>query len=543
MASKEEEEMLNQLNAFREDPTCITNTLNAFITGIKRLNPNLDTEKYERFKYSLETTPPTQPLVLNEDLCKVAKEMLNKYTSEDNFVLSGDKCEEYFPKDSLFPTEGATIAVTDLDRPDLTLIKLSCSDEDTDQMQKNNLISDEVTHCGISVKLEDEDEQIYALCLVLAKGPREKPYELSDKEKDIIKAINDFRKDPTSISPTLEKYSEAMQKLSPDSAAIEKYDEFKKSLEDIQPVKPIKVNDELCKAAKDFLENNPIEDDIVYGGDVCQNYLPKDKGFPTDEAAIVSTETDYPDLAVIKLNCNDFDDNNIIRDALKSDDISQAGISIKDKEGEDGDQTSQMCLILTKDQNEEKQEKPYVKKMVEMPKKEKPRKEPKGFDRPDTEEEKEFVKEHADGLGELWKAFKILDIDDNEQLRIKEIVEEMEFKGNDKSHPVLYRMMNELNDGRKYVTWPQFAKHFWDSLGDKETMHGKRDIYEVFKPCSSFKELNYPELKDINDYLELGYTEEQIQDMIENNTRNKHGITFEDYNDRLKEIKNKEETE
>ena len=142
----------------------------------------------------------------------------------------------------------------------------------------------------------------------------------SDEELKMVEAINKFREDPTSIKPTIEKFITAFGRLSPDSD-IEKYNNLSALTDDLPKCQPLHLNEQLCEIAKKKLEEKEEGVDFVEFNEECEEKLPK--GCPSNNACVLMTYIDYPDLAIIKLNENDFDKNHDIRTYLLSDDITQ----------------------------------------------------------------------------------------------------------------------------------------------------------------------------------------------------------------------------
>ncbi len=384
----------------------------------------------------------------------------------------------------------------------------------------------------------------------------------------MLKIINNYREVPTSVNPPLKKFILAFERLNPGASGISKYSNFSEEIETINPTKPLQLNEKLCEIAKNFINNHDGEGDIIKTNQELKQYLPKE--FPTEKSCLVMTDIDTPEIAIIKLNVNDFDNNQKIKKILSSDEINQVGISIHHPEDDDLD--TMMCLIFTKnpkESNEDDQQqegnfneggfdlddedhqnykdnaqdlgklrgKRLDNQNNKTEKKQNQKDEEKEIPQQQQEFEDDDFKIEGVDLTELRLAFDSLDIDKNHKLRIKEICEEMDQTGVNESNPTLYRILKELNDGRDYVTWPEFANHFNEALGHKEKTKGRKDIYDVFKPTPDAETLDFYQLRNINEYLNLGYTDKELEIMLKYYTRDRHGISFSDYVDRVEKYR------
>lgn len=344
----------------------------------------------------------------------------------------------------------------------------------------------------------------------------EKKYKmLSDEENEMMECLNKFRRDPTCLTKTLKVFILGVERLNPDSKIIDKYKDFKRSLKSQRPCPDLELNEDLCKMAKKYLEKKPEKetdgDFFILDKDEIKEDLPEEfSTLPKDRLCLVHSDYDRPEISTIKLNENIYDEEGKIKELLRDEDTTYVGLAIGE-EKEDEDQ--HMVLILSGDPLEEP-----------------------------NPEDKNFKIEGVD-LTELRLAFEAMDIKKKEKLNIREIVKEMAANDYEKVHPTIFKLMNELNDGRKYVTWPEFAKHFYEGLGDKKTEEGRKNIYDVFKPDSSSSELEFKDLKKINNYLKLNYTDKELRKMLKVTTNDKTGVAYDDYVDRLegKYEPNKEE--
>lgn len=353
---------------------------------------------------------------------------------------------------------------------------------------------------------------------------------LSEEEKTMFNMINDYRQDPSRVKGTIRKLITAISRLNPNSDIPKKYEALLKTVDSIDSCDHLKIDNRLCEAAKDYLEQQEEPDDKVLIDNDMADILPE--GFTTEKACLLFTDVESPELCLIKMNANNFDTNNEVRNHISDPMVTRAGIAFKKIDEEE----NMMCFILSQEGTKEvsfeaegddldtKTPEENVLRGHAGKKPYKKRKHDDDFDR-DID------------LTELRLAFENLDVDKNERLRIKEICEGMDKEGMEKVNPTLYRMINELNDGRDVVTWEEFRDYFLESLGHKEKKKGRRDIYNVFRNYSvKTDDLDFKQLKEINEYLNLGYTDKEIRAMIRMTTRNKHGIKYEDYSDRVDDI-------
>lgn len=365
---------------------------------------------------------------------------------------------------------------------------------------------------------------------------------MSAEERQMLDAINNFREVPVSINSTIQKFLTAYQRLnSEDNSNITSIKNLKKQTKKFPPTKPLKLNDELSEVAKNCLNKyleEGAEEDQMLTEDQCQENLPK--GCPSKNSCIVMLNSEYPELTLIKMLQNTFDPEKKIKNLLTSDDISQVGISIKEK-----DDDSYAALVFAPEYSGNEGEEGDFGDFNDDEIEEKPEKTGgKGVLRGRGGNNQEN-KDDMDGLGELWKAFKCLDFDKNNSLRSEEINEELNKKNVEELEPTIYQMLYDLNNGKQNVSWEEFKEYFTEKFGHKETKEGRKDIYESFKNDPKQNDLDYEDLQQINEYLKLGYSDKWIKEMITNATRNKHGISYYDYSDRvdkcLEEEKQKEE--
>lgn len=336
---------------------------------------------------------------------------------------------------------------------------------------------------------------------------------MATMEKKTFDYINKFRQNPGVIKSTLQKLVTTITRITPKSPMIKPYNELASQCNSFPKRKPIRLSEELSKAARDFLEAKLQKkdfDEVILEGKSLANIV--EPSFITDNCALIlNNGFDSPDAAVYKLLCNPSDKKKIGNKYLLNPEITQIGIAIHEAEEREDDN------------DDEEEEDSYICFI---------------FDKNEVPTDLDFTIDGVD-LSELRKAFEIMDYEHKNKLKIKEVLKALEEQGKNESEPTLFQILTELDTGKEYVTWPEFAKHCNDRMSDKKTEKGKKTIFNIFLPNEKYETIDYSELKELNKYLELGYTDKEIQTMLKMSTQSKMGISYEDYVERLKNLENK----
>ena len=319
-------------------------------------------------------------------------------------------------------------------------------------------------------------------------------------ETKIFDQINKFRRDPTNVRATIQKLKTGIERLDPKNQMIKDYNNFSRTLHMIDPCTPLRYSEELADAAREYLEKNkkkPPSNRILVG-DECEKVVPDNIVLGDYTSVFFHDAFDTPETSVIKLLIDSEDPDRIGRQFLQSNDITQVGIAV-DEDAENDGENAMVVFIFSEDERYGKED-----------------------------------DETLERTGELWEAFKVLDTEDKDRIKIKEVCQALDDMGKDEKDPTLYNMLKELDDGkREIVTWKEFSEHFDSRFRDNKTDKGRREIFNVFQQDESVGVVDAGTLKKIRDTYNIDYTDDQIENMLKMNTYNKHGVAYEDYVERL----------
>lgn len=314
----------------------------------------------------------------------------------------------------------------------------------------------------------------------------------------IVAAINKFRQDPTSMQAKMKTLIDGIKAMDPKSKKAKRLDAIQRILPAYEPVSPLNLSDDLCKAAEDYLENNAkrgIKNGVIVG-DAC-----KKAGVPenyVNENTLIYTGDSYedPDSAVIHmLSCEDADAKENGTRFLISEPITQVGVATNE-----GDEEGGFCFIFSED--------------PALP-----------------EEEPEIEGVDVSDLKDLKQAFEDLQTEEGKnRINLKDLIQFIDDVGKEQTNPTLVRMIKELDDGKtEFVSWPQFAEHFYGKLTDNKSKKGREDIYNIMKPNETYESIDIAQLKEINDKYKVGYDDDRLSKMLTYATDSKYGVSFEDY--------------
>ena len=82
-------------------------------------------------------------------------------------------------------------------------------------------------------------------------------------------------------------------------------------------------------------------------------------------------------------------------------------------------------------------------------------------------------------LSELKQAFDLYDHDVSQKIRIQECIEGMKSVNIDKTNPILYDIICDLEQN-EWCSWPKFAFHVYSSITDRNTDEGLRALFDLF---------------------------------------------------------------
>ena len=165
MLTKFENEILSEINLFRENPRSIQHQIEVLSKGISRLRPKDPfLKEIDDFIRSIDRIPKMNPLSLNESLCMVAKSEIKKYIkegTEEEIILTGQQLKGIIPNGFLSQNP-AFIADSGADEAETLVPKLLLNKYDKDKKGREILCTPEYTQVGISC-CESEGENYYII--------------------------------------------------------------------------------------------------------------------------------------------------------------------------------------------------------------------------------------------------------------------------------------------------------------------------------------------------------------------------------------------
>ena len=127
-------------------------------------------------------------------------------------------------------------------------------------------------------------------------------------------------------------------------------------------------------------------------------------------------------------------------------------------------------------------------------------------------------------LSELKKVFDIFDVEGNEKLNIKEILENID----EKDDPFLYQIFKDVSD-REKCSWPKFAHFANIRLTERDTKEGLRSIFDLFIDDPKKNSISFEIFRKICHEFDSGLSEKQLLDIFQNSTKNGKEITFNEF--------------
>ena len=266
---------------------------------------------------------------------------------------------------------------------------------------------------------------------------------MTDKfEKDILSEINSFRSNPRSIQHQIEVLQKGISRLRSNDPFLKEIDNFIASIDRIPKMKPLILNKTLCQIAREevkkFIKNESSYNPYLTGAQM-KGVVPS--GFLEQNAALIADSgADEAETVVPKLLLNKVDKEKKGRQILCTPDYTQVGIASRENEGEN------YYVIIFANEDSVEEGDPQL---------------PEG------------------DLTELKQAFDLYDHDGSQKIRIKECIEGMKSVNFDKTNPILFDIICDL-EGEEWCSWPKFAYHVYSSITDRNTDQGLRTLFDLF---------------------------------------------------------------
>ena len=315
---------------------------------------------------------------------------------------------------------------------------------------------------------------------------------MTDKfEKDILSEINSFRSNPRSIQHQIEVLQKGISRLRSNDPFLKEIDNFIASIDRIPKMKPLILNKTLCQIAREevkkFIKNESSYNPYLTGAQM-KGVVPS--GFLEQNAALIADSgADEAETVVPKLLLNKVDKEKKGRQILCTPDYTQVGIASRENEGEN------YYVIIFANEDSVEEGDPQL---------------PEG------------------DLTELKQAFDLYDHDGSQKIRIKECIEGMKSVNFDKTNPILFDIICDL-EGEEWCSWPKFAYHVYSSITDRNTDQGLRTLFDLFIDDPKKDTITFDTFKRICNEVGENMSDEEMRNILEITTQSGNDINYEDF--------------
>ena len=331
-------------------------------------------------------------------------------------------------------------------------------------------------------------------------------------ENDLFKEINSFRQNPKSIQHQIETFRKGISRLRPNDPFLKEIDDFIRTIDKIPKMSPLALNNTLSQVAKDEVKKysrneskyNPYLSGNQLKGIIPEGFLSQNPGLVADSGA------DEAQNVVPKLLLNKNDKDKKGRKMLCSPDYTQVGIANTEFDGE-----NYYVLI-------------FANKGVEVPKAQ-VQAHPQAQAQPQIQvnEEGEPDLPNID-LTELKQAFDLYDHDGSQKIRIKECIDGMKLVNFDKTNPILFDIIKDLED-TEWCTWPKFAFYVYNCITDRNTDEGLRTLFDLFIDDPEKETISLPTFRKICQEVGDNMSDEELKNILEITTQSGNDISFDDF--------------
>ena len=310
-------------------------------------------------------------------------------------------------------------------------------------------------------------------------------------EKEILSELNSFRDNPKSIQHQIEVLAKGISRLRPKDPFLKEIDDFILTIDRIPKMSQVYLNRTLCQVARDEVKKYSRNDStyIPYlTGNQLKGIVPG--GFLNENAALIADSgADEAETVVPKLLLNKMDKEKKGRKILCTPEYTQVGIASTEFEGE-----NYYVLLLANNDVEETGE-------PELP--------------------------NVD-LTELKQAFDLFDHDGSQKIRIKECLEGMKAVDFDKTNPILFDIIKDLEDN-EWCSWPKFAFHVYSCITDRNTDEGLRTLFDLFIDDPEKETITLDTFKRICQEVGENMSNEELRNILEITTQSGNDISFDDF--------------
>ena len=310
-------------------------------------------------------------------------------------------------------------------------------------------------------------------------------------EKDLLSELNSFRQNPKSIQHQIEVLAKGISRLRPKDPFLKEIDDFIKTIDRIPKMSPLNLNRTLCQVARDEVKKYSRNESTYtpyLTGNQLKGIVPG--GFLEQNACLIADSgADEAETVVPKLLINKMDTQKMGRKLLCTPEYTQVGIANTEFEGE-----NYYVILLANNDVEDTGE-------PELP--------------------------NVD-LADLKKAFDLYDHDGTQKIRIKECLDGMKSVNFDKTNPILYDIIREL-ESNEWCSWPKFAFHVYGAITDRNTDEGLRTLFDLFIDDPEKDTITLDTFRRICQEVGENMSDEELRNILEITTQSGNDISFDDF--------------
>lgn len=338
---------LEEINKFRVDPISFKPDIlktGKFLSRIPGKKSQSD-ELQNIANKILSTIPKRDKFIVSVGLCKSADDILDKYSTDNEFMkIKGKELTKICKKN--LKACGLLFNIADTGTKDNLISRLLISDADPEKTYLKALKNPLFKYCGLATRVIDDDEYISVLILsdYIVEEDQEEPFKdhgdfqetITAEEQFILDNLNKFREDAPSFKQnfiTLSKlFTRIKKKAQSDEAAL-----LASQIESYPKLSKFNISRGLCKAADEIIfhvkqmkslglkEGNFIIDmkEIIELNlhSIC------DKFIIYNENPIVSLDQGDHDLLVARCLISEYDPKREYKKAFVSDEFKYVGFA------------------------------------------------------------------------------------------------------------------------------------------------------------------------------------------------------------------------
>ena len=315
--------------------------------------------------------------------------------------------------------------------------------------------------------------------------------------QNVFRELNKFRQNPRSIQHQVELVRKGFSRIRRGDPFLKEIEFFIQDLQSMNSLPVLELNDNLTEAAQQELQNFVGSENYkkYRRGDDLKGIIP-DLYAKANPAMVADDGADEPVNVLTKVLLDKQDRFKDGRNILCDPKFTQVGIAHEVLEEENW-----VILLFASKEVEEEPE-------LELPK---------------------------GDLTELKKAFDILDAKGTGKLDMVEIKKTMDNMRFYQTDPELYSILKDLSENDK-CSWPKFANYANQKLTDRKTQEGLETIFSLLIDDPDKDTISFETFKKICYELDSGLSEEQIKDILQASTKNGKEITFEDFEEYMKNM-------